>query len=268
MKLVEGSVRQPVTVAVFVILAMLAGLLALQRMPIQLTPTVASTVVSVQTFWEGASPAEVERSIVEKQEEKLQGVAGVVQMTSVSSQNSGRVRLEFAVGTDPDAAIREVSDKLRQVQAYPPNVDQPVVESSDPENKDYISWIVLGGGGGEFDVRTLQDFAEDRINPRLEPVPGVSEVGVLGGRERELQVRFDAERLAQRGLTVDDLAGAITLANRNASAGSVRESKSEVAIRAVGQFESPEAVAMYPSSPCPRWPTVSGARADALQIGR
>jgi HAE1 family hydrophobic/amphiphilic exporter-1 len=241
-KLVEGSVRQPVTVAVFVILAMLAGLLALQRMPIQLTPTVASTVVSVQTFWEGASPAEVERSIVEKQEEKLQGVAGVVQMTSVSSQNSGRVRLEFAVGTDPDAAIREVSDKLRQVQAYPPNVDQPVVESSDPENKDYISWIVLGGGGGEFDVRTLQDFAEDRIKPRLERVPGVSEVGVLGGRERELQVRFDAERLAQRGLTVDDLAGAITLANRNASAGSVRESKSEVAIRAVGQFESPEAV--------------------------
>jgi HAE1 family hydrophobic/amphiphilic exporter-1 len=241
-KLVEGSVRQPVTVAVFVILAMLAGLLALQRLPIQLTPTVASTVVSVQTFWEGASPAEVERSIVEKQEEKLQGVAGVVQMTSVSSQNSGRVRLEFAVGTDPDAAIREVSDKLRQVQAYPPNVDQPVVESSDPENKDYISWIVLGGGGGEFDVRTLQDFAEDRIKPRLERVPGVSEVGVLGGRERELQVRFDAERLAQRGLTVDDLAGAITLANRNASAGSVRESKSEVAIRAVGQFESPEAV--------------------------
>ncbi|MFM7050606.1 MAG: efflux RND transporter permease subunit [Planctomycetota bacterium] len=244
MKLAEGSVRHPVTVIVCVLLVALAGLIALQRLPIQLTPTVSSTVVSVTTFWEGASPADVERSVVEKQEEKLQGVAGVVQMTSVSSQNSGRVRLEFAVGTDPDAAVREVSDKLRQVASYPPNVDQPVVEASDPENKDYIAWIVLEGGGDAagFDIRTLQDFAEDRLKPRLERVPGVSEVNVLGGRERELQVRFDAERLAQRGLTVDELVASIAAANRNASAGSVRESKNEVAIRAVGQFESVEAV--------------------------
>ncbi len=249
MKLVEGSVRQPVTVVVCITLVMLAGFLALRRLPIQLTPTVSSTVVSVSTFWEGASPSEVERSIVEKQEEKLQGVANLIQMTSVSNQSSGRVRLEFAVGTDPDDAVREVSDKLRQVQSYPPNVDQPVVEASDPENRDYISWIVLAGGAGAvgadgkpFDIRTLQDFAEDRIKPRLERVPGVSEVGVLGGRERELQVRFDAERLAQRGLVVDDLVSALAAANRNASAGTVRESKSEVVVRAMGQFESTEAV--------------------------
>jgi HAE1 family hydrophobic/amphiphilic exporter-1 len=244
-KLVEGSVRQPVTVVVCVILVVLAGVLALRKLPIQLTPTVSSTIVSVSTFWEGASPAEVERSIVEKQEEKLQGVAGIQQMTSVSTQNSGRVRLEFAVGTDPNDAIREVSDKLRQVASYPPNVDQPVVEASDPENKDYIAWIVLGGGDAAdhaFDIRTLQDFAEDRVKPRLERVDGVSEVNVLGGRERELQVRFDAERLAQRSLTVDDLVAALVAANRNASAGSVREAKSEVALRAVGQFESPQSV--------------------------
>ena len=200
MKLVEGSVRQPVTVAVAVILVVLAGLLALRRLPIQLTPQVDSTIVSVSTFWEGASPSDVERSIVEKQEEKLQGVAGIRQMTSVSTQSQGRVRIEFAVGTDKEAAIREVSDRLRQVQAYPTNVDQPVVEASDPENKDYIAWIVLGPPAGEsfvrsdepFDVRLLQDFAEDRIKPRIERVAGVSEVNVLGGREREMQVRFDA----------------------------------------------------------------------------
>ncbi|MFN9126674.1 MAG: efflux RND transporter permease subunit, partial [bacterium] len=106
MKLVDGSVRQPVTVVVCVLLVVLAGVLALRKLPIQLTPTVSSTIVSVSTFWEGASPAEIERSIVEKQEEKLQGVAGIRQMTSVSSQGSGRVRREVAVGTDPDAALR------------------------------------------------------------------------------------------------------------------------------------------------------------------
>ena len=250
MKLVEGSVKQPVTVIVCVLLVVLAGVLALRKLPIQLTPTVSSTVVSVSTFWEGASPSEVERSIVEKQEEKLQGVAGIQQMTSVSSQGSGRVRLEFAVGTDPDAALREVSDKLRQVQSYPPNVDQPVVEASDPENKDYIAWIVLEAGRGAIDaegqpldVRTLQDFAFDRLKPRIERVDGVSEVNCLGGSERELQVRFDSERLAQRGLTVDDLIAALNAANRNASAGTVHEAKNEVAVRAVGQFENPEQVA-------------------------
>ena len=93
MKLVEGSVRQPVTVAVAVILVVLAGLLALRRLPIQLTPQVDSTIVSVSTFWEGASPSDVERSIVEKQEEKLQGVAGIRQMTSVSTQSQCRVRI-------------------------------------------------------------------------------------------------------------------------------------------------------------------------------
>ena len=250
MKLVEGSVRQPVTVAVAVILVVLAGLLALRRLPIQLTPQVDSTIVSVSTFWEGASPSDVERSIVEKQEEKLQGVAGIRQMTSVSTQSQGRVRIEFAVGTDKEAAIREVSDRLRQVQAYPTNVDQPVVEASDPENKDYIAWIVLGPPAGEsfvrsdepFDVRLLQDFAEDRIKPRIERVAGVSEVNVLGGREREMQVRFDAERLAQTGITADELVAAIAGANRNASAGSAREAKSEVAIRAVGQFERPDQI--------------------------
>jgi HAE1 family hydrophobic/amphiphilic exporter-1 len=250
LKLVEGSVKQPVTVIVCVLLVVLAGVLALRKLPIQLTPTVSSTVVSVSTFWEGASPSEVERSIVEKQEEKLQGVAGIQQMTSVSSQGSGRVRLEFAVGTDPDAVMREVSDKLRQVQSYPPNVDQPVVEASDPENKDYIAWIVLEAGRGAIDaegqpldVRTLQDFAFDRLKPRIERVDGVSEVNCLGGSERELQVRFDSERLAQRGLTVDDLIAALNAANRNASAGTVHEAKNEVAVRAVGQFENPEQVA-------------------------
>jgi HAE1 family hydrophobic/amphiphilic exporter-1 len=236
-KIVEGSVRHPVTVIVGVILVTLAGVLALRTLPIQLTPTVESTIVSVSTFWEGASPAEVERSIVEKQEEKLQGVAGVRQMTSQSSQNTGQIRLEFAVGTDQDDALREVSDRLRQVGSYPPGVDQPVVEASDPQDRDYVAWIVLeGGDDATFDIRTLQDFAEDRIKPRIERVNGVSEVGVLGGREREVQVRFDATRLAQRGLTVDDLVAALAAANRNASAGSIREAKSEVAIRAIGQF--------------------------------
>lgn len=238
MDLIRLSIRQPVTIAVGVILVVLAGFLALQRIPIQLTPNVEDTVIAVTTTWEGASPQEVEQEIVDAQEEKLQGIAGLKRITSTSLQGSGTIRLEFNVGTSKDAAMREVSDKLRQVPRYPTDVDEPVVEASDPDNRDYIAWVVFDCADPAVDVRTLQDFAEDRIKPVLERVPGISEINVLGGRERETQVRFDPVRLAQYGIPIDRLASAIQGTNENFSAGALAESSADVRLRVVSQYES------------------------------
>ncbi len=239
MSTVRTSVRRPVTVAVGVILVVLAGLIAFQRVPIQLTPDVEDTIISVRTRWEGASPLEVEQEIVDRQEERLQGLANLRSLTSTSQQGMGAVRLEFTVGTPKEVALREVSDKLREVPTYPENVDEPVVEASDPENRDFIAWFIIEAKDPTLDLRTLKDFADDRIKPVLDRVPGVSEVNVLGGREREVQVRFDPLRLAQRGVSPAGLVDAIRAANRNVSAGAVDESKSEVRVRFVNQYETP-----------------------------
>lgn len=235
-------VRQPVTISVGVILTMIAGILAVRAIPVQLTPNVEDTVVSVTTRWEGASPYEVEQEIIDKQEEKLQGITGLRQMTSQSEQASGSIRLEFQVGIPKEQALREVSDKLREVPDYPVNVDEPVVEASDRFNKDYIAWIVLGSTDPAFDIRTLQDFTEDRVKPAIERMPGVSEVNVLGGREREVQIRFDPIRLAQRGITATQFVNAIRSTNRNISAGELADGKSDVRVRTLGQYETPEQV--------------------------
>ena len=242
MDIVRLVIRQPVTVAVGVILVVVSGILAVQRIPVQLTPNVEDTVVAVTTFWEGASPEEIEQEIVNEQEEKLQGIANLRAMTSFSRQNEGTIRLEFAVGTPKEVALREVSDKLREVPDYPDNADEPVVEASDPESRDYIAWIVLGTTDPEFDVRTLFDFAEDRVKPAIERVAGVSEVNVLGGREREVQIRFDPVHLAQRGITATGLVSAIRGANRNISAGEVPDGQSDVRVRTISQYESVEHV--------------------------
>ena len=101
-------IRQPVTVAVGVILIVMSGVLAIGRVPIQLTPNVESTTVTVTTFWEGASPQEVEQNIVDKQEERLLGLSNLRLMTSNSRQGEGRVRLEFATGTDKAEALRDI----------------------------------------------------------------------------------------------------------------------------------------------------------------
>jgi HAE1 family hydrophobic/amphiphilic exporter-1 len=238
MNLIARLIREPVTVTVGVILILVAGLLALQSIPVQLTPNVEDTIIAVTTSWEGASPEEVEREIIEEQEEKLQGLANLRAMTSESSQGSGVIRLEFAVGTRKETALREVSDKLREVPDYPDNVDEPVIEASDPENRDFIAWIVFGSTDPDLDIRTLQDFAEDRIKPRLERVKGMSEVNVLGGRERETQIRFDPVRLAQFGVTPTQLVNAIQRTNQNVSAGAVADAKFDVRLRTISQYES------------------------------
>ncbi len=237
MNLVALAVRQPVTVAVGVILVLLAGIVAVRRIPIQLTPNVEDTIIAVTTTWEGASPVEVEREVVDPQEEKLQGIANLRAITSTSQQGQGVIRLEFAVGTSKEAALREVSDKLREVPSYPVDVDEPVIEASDPENRDYIAWIVLDTEDPDFDVRTLQDFAEDRIEPVLERIAGISEVNILGGREREVQVLYDPEVLAAKGLTPSQLAQALLRENRDVSAGALQESKSDVRVRLAGQYQ-------------------------------
>lgn len=265
MDFIGSVIRQPVTVAVGVILIMLAGIVALSRIPIQLTPNVEDTIIAVQTFWEGASPEEIELNVIDKQEERLQGLTNLRAMTSESSQNQGSIRLEFNVGTSKDAAMREVSDKLREVPSYPENVDEPVISASNPENRDYIAWIVFGTDDPDFDIRTLQDFAEDNIKPVLERVAGISEIGVLGGREREVQIRFDPVHLAQYGITPSAFIAAIRAANRNVSAGELQEGKVNVRVRTIGQFESVDDVRRIVIAQTLRGPVLLDDVADVVE---
>ena len=238
MNIVGLAIRQPVTVAVGVILLIMAGLIAATRIPIQLTPNVDSTIISVNTIWEGASPGEVEQNIIDKQEERLLGLSNLRLVTSSSEQGRGRIRLEFFTGTDKAEALREVSDKLREVSDYPAGVDEPVISATDRESRDYIAWIVFGTTDPDFDIRILRDFALDRIEPALERVAGIAEINVLGGREREVQIRVDPVSLAQHGITPTRFAQAIRDTNQNISAGQRADGKLDVRIRTIGQYET------------------------------
>ncbi len=242
MDLIRASIEKPVAVIVGVLLVLLFGVLALNTIPIQLTPNVDTTVVTVSTHWEGASPQEVEQDVIEKQEDKLKGLAGLRKMTSQSRDSSGQITLEFEVGTDKDSALRETSDKLREVPSYPDDVDEPVIEASDPQNRDYIAWIIFETKDANFDVRTLQDFADDNIKTAFERIPGMSTVNVLGGFEREVQVRSDPIRLAQHGLTYGNLFDALRRENVDLSAGSVDEGKASITLRTVGRYRTTEDV--------------------------
>ena len=241
MKLVDASIKRPVSVVVGVLFVALFGLISLYRIPAQLTPDVDRPVVNVSTFWPGASPEEVEQEIVQRQEEQLKSLEGLVKMTSESQDSRGNVVLEFNVGIDPDAVLLKVSNKLNQVTGYPLDAERPVLSAGGNANTRAITWLILDTvpGAEEKDVELYRNVAEEWVETAIERVPGVSQSNVFGGYERELQVIIDPQAMAARQLTVSQIAAALARENANISAGSFDEGKRRYIVRTVGQYKTP-----------------------------
>ncbi len=242
MKLVDYCIKQPISVGVGVGLCLLGGLMAFTRVPVQMKPEVDSVVISVTTRWENASAEEIESDIVEEQEKVLGETKNLMSMTSNCQAGQGTVRLEFATGTDLSEAKAEVLQKLDEVPGYPEAVLQPVVEDLDPESVDFIAWVGFSCTDTNFDTTTLYDFMERRMKPRFERLEGISQVGIRGGRQAEMQIRVDARALAERGVTWAQLSDVIRAANRNFSAGKLIEGKRDIRVRSLGRFETAESV--------------------------
>ena len=236
------AIQQPITIAVGIILTVLAGYLAFAAVPVEMAPEIQKGVISVSTIYPNASPQDVEADVLREQEDMLRELGGLERMTGTATRGQSQLRLELATGTDMATALRETSQLLDEVPGYPPEVLQPSVEDTDPESNDYIAWFVVeltGEGGESLDVQTLYDFVDNRVAPRFERLPGMSQVNVLGGRERELQVRVDPERLAQRGLTMTELVSILQAANRDFSAGALAQGNYDVSVRVPGRWSSP-----------------------------
>ena len=242
MRIIEGSIRYPVTTVVGVLLLILFGGLALVRIPVQLTPDVEEPQISVNTSWPGASPHEVEREIVDEQEEQLKSLEGLNKMESSSSDSRGTVILTFAVETDIDTALLRVANRLEQVPSYPTDTDKPVITTGGI-NENAMTWFVLhpdGENGFSGNIGTLRDFVEDFIEPEFERVSGVANSNIFGGQQREMHVIVDPAELAARRVTVSALGAALERENRNFSGGDFQEGKRRYIVRTVGEYRSPE----------------------------
>ena len=242
MKLIQESIRYPVSTTVGVMLLVLFGAIALFRLPVQLTPSVERPEITVTTVWPGASPHEIEREIVDEQEEQLKSLEGLTKMESSSQDSAGTIVLTFQVGTPLDSALLKVSNRLQQVPSYPSDAEKPVIRSVDA-NANAMAWFVLRPAkknAFKGDVSTLLDFAEDFIKPEFERVPGVAASNIFGGREHEMHVIYDPARLAARGVTHNELAAALERENRNYSGGDFDEGKCRLVVRTVGEYRSAE----------------------------
>jgi HAE1 family hydrophobic/amphiphilic exporter-1 len=245
LKIVKTAIHSPVKTAVGAILLVLFGTIALVRIPVQLTPTMEEPEVTVTTIWPGASPKEMEREIVDEQEEQLKSLEGLRKMDSTSSDSYAQIALTFVTGTDLDSALLKVSNRLEQVPRYPEDAEKPIIQAVGAQAGAMAWFVVLPAEEDPFEgeIATLLTFVEEVAKPEFERVPGVGAVNTFAGREQEMHVVIDPAALAARQITITEFVSAIERENRNYSGGDFDEGKRRYVVRTVGEYESPEDIA-------------------------
>ncbi|MEO1614463.1 MAG: efflux RND transporter permease subunit [Planctomycetota bacterium] len=164
----QWLISNPVKVYVGAILAALFGALSVSVIPKQLVPEVENPVLTIETEWPGASPQEIEREIIIEQEEQLQGVEGLVKLSSSCRVSSAEITLEFELGTDIDDALGRVNSRLQQVREYPLDAQEPVIEASNVADRPIARFALTPRPPSAEQIAKFQD-ENPRVAELLEP---------------------------------------------------------------------------------------------------
>ena len=234
------ALEKPLIIAVAVLIICLFGVLAIFRVPIQMIPDLDVRVVTVITIWPGATPQDVEKEIIIEQEEYLRRVPGLERMISRALTGRGDIELEFSYGIDVNEVLIRVNNALTQVPGYPENVDEPRLVTSTVSNNPFLFFLTrpLPGNPQDVNMVEMHDFLEDHVRVQIERVPGVSEVRMWGGAERQIKIYVDPVKLAERRITLSEVRSAIRARNRDVSGGDLDSGKRRYLLRTVGRFAS------------------------------
>lgn len=189
MQLIESFVRNPVKVSVGALLVALFGLVALTRMPMQLTPEVQRPTITIETLWPGASPQEVEQEITLEQEEQLKSVEGMTKMTSESADSKSTITLEFQVGIKMEESLLKVNSRLQQVREYPEDADEPIISTSNSSDRP-IAWFILSSRAPSAEQYDTFEAAHPELADEIAPARNAHNIGLGMLRLRILSKKF------------------------------------------------------------------------------
>ena len=239
MKLPQISVRRPVLTTMVTLIVVLLGLFSLSRLRIDLLPSIELPTLSIRTNYEGASPEVMERLITQIVEEIVATIPGVEEISSQSSEGSSTVRVSFAWGTDIDTAALDVQAKLEdEINELPDDVQRPRVSKFDIDSFP----VVLLGISSKIDPVELTQLVEDQVRYRFGRLPGVAQVDLWGGFDREVRVELDPDRIKAQRLPLDQVLQAIRNANLDLPTGRIEQGRYEVTLRAPAEFSTLEQI--------------------------
>ncbi len=235
MNLPGFSVRRPVFTTMVTLIVVLLGAVSLSRLRIDMLPNLELPTITVRTQYEGASPVVMERLITQIIEEIIATVPGVEELTSESFEGNSRIRVRFAWGTDIDTAALDVQSTIEnEMNELPDDIVRPRVSKFDINSFP----VVLLGISSNLDPVELTTLIEDQIRYRFARIPGVAQVDLWGGYNREIRIGLDFSRIRALGIPLDKILTAIRDANLDLPAGAIEEGRYELTLRAPSEYTS------------------------------
>ncbi len=235
MGLPGASTSRPVTFLMLYVAVIGVGLVSIFNLNIDMYPDMDFPTVTVVTTYEGVSPEDVETLITRPLEEAVASVEDVDEVTSSSREGMSVVMVQFKWGKDMDIASLDVREAVDFIKPFlPEDADDPFIFKFSTESMP----ILFLGVGGDYTLSELRKIAQDQIEPRVERIQGVASVYTQGGREREIHVYADDEKLKAYGLSLERLVGALAMENVRVPGGRIEQGRSDFLVRTTGEFQS------------------------------
>src|SRR5689334_4032823 len=216
--LAELCVKRPVFASVLILSLTVVGAFSFLQLGVDRFPKVDFPTVVVTTVQPGAAPEQVETEVTDKIEEAVNTISGIDELRSTSSEGVSLVVVSFVLDKDGDVAAQEVRDKINGVlPQLPKTIQQPRVDRFDPDSAPVLSIALTANKP----IRDVTEYADKVLRRQLEGVSGVGQVLVLGGRQRQINVWLDADRLRAYNITVTDVSRALQAQNIEVPGGRV-----------------------------------------------
>jgi multidrug efflux pump len=239
MNISELSLRRPVLAIVLNIIIVVFGVIGFKFLGVRDYPAIDPPNINVRTSYSGANPEIIESQITEPLEKAINGIAGIKNITSSSSQGSSSINVEFDLGVDLEAAANDVRDKVSQAtRSLPTDLEAPPVVSKADANADaIISMTVQSNTRNQLQ---LTDWAENVLMERLQTIPGVSTIQVWGEKLYAMRIWLDPNKLTAYSLTPTDVQNALINQNVELPSGKITGNTTELTVRTFGRLTTEE----------------------------
>ncbi|NLJ87460.1 MAG: efflux RND transporter permease subunit [Epulopiscium sp.] len=243
MKISKVSIQRPVTTVMLILIIVLLGIISMGRLPVDLLPQFSLPYAIIMTQYSGAGPQEIETLVTRPLEGAVGTVSNLKNITSMSSNGSSVVMVEFNDGTDMDMAMLDMREKIDMIKGYlPEDAEEPLVLELDPN----MMPIMQLGISGNQDLEALTRSVENSIIGKIEKIEGVASVSLSGGKEKEIRVTLLPDKLKGYNLTPATIAQFLAAENLNLPAGELKQGKTTLTLRSIGEFNNIEEIKDLP----------------------
>jgi HAE1 family hydrophobic/amphiphilic exporter-1 len=234
------SIQNPVMATMVMLAFVVLGLFSYQRLKVDQFPDIEFPIVVVQVDYPGASPEIVETEVTRKVEEAVNSIAGIKKLYSRSYESRSVVIIEFNLDVDDRRAADDVREKMSILRpSLRDEVEEPRVLRFDPSGRP-IYILALTSPDGSRNAVELSTYADQTLKKRLENVPGVGSVSLVGEVKREINIYLDPQAMEALGVTVDQVVQAVRTENRDLPAGALRTAQSERVVQINARMQRPE----------------------------